>query len=63
MGGTAILSETPEIYGAEQLLLRRAATPEVAERLIERIRWWETLHQMNGGRWTTIPRRATRRAG
>ena len=33
--------ETPEIYGAEQLLLRRAASPEVAEKLIERIRWWE----------------------
>ncbi|MGF1658401.1 MAG: altronate dehydratase family protein [Rubrimonas sp.] len=41
MGGTVILSETPEIYGAEQLLLRRAASAEVAERLLERIRWWE----------------------
>ncbi|QYK42774.1 MAG: altronate dehydratase [Paracoccaceae bacterium] len=41
LGGTVILSETPEIYGAEQLLLRRAADPQVAARLIERIRWWE----------------------
>jgi altronate hydrolase len=40
-GGTAILSETPEIYGAEHLLTRRAATKEVGETLIERIRWWE----------------------
>lgn len=40
-GGTAILSETPEIYGAEHLLTRRAARPEVAQRLIERIHWWE----------------------
>ena len=40
-GGTAILSETPEIYGAEHLLTRRAATPEVGEKLIERIHWWE----------------------
>ncbi|WP_372424310.1 UxaA family hydrolase [Salinarimonas chemoclinalis] len=40
-GGTAILSETPEIYGAEHLLTSRAETPEVAEKLIERIRWWE----------------------
>lgn len=40
-GGTAILSETPEIYGAEHLLTRRAATREVGEKLIERIRWWE----------------------
>jgi len=40
-GGTAILSETPEIYGAEHLLTRRAASPAVGERLVERIRWWE----------------------
>jgi altronate hydrolase len=40
-GGTVILGETTEIYGAEQLLTRRARTPEVADRLIERIRWWE----------------------
>ena len=40
-GGTAILSETPEIYGAEHLLTRRAAQPAVAEKLMARIRWWE----------------------
>ncbi len=40
-GGTAILSETPEVYGAEHLLTRRARTREIGERLIERIRWWE----------------------
>jgi altronate hydrolase len=40
-GGTAILSETPEIYGAEHLLTRRAVSPEVGHKLIERIRWWE----------------------
>jgi altronate hydrolase len=40
-GGTAILSETPEIYGAEHLLTRRAVSGEVGERLIGRIRWWE----------------------
>ncbi len=40
-GGTAILSETPEIYGAEHLLVRRASTKEVGNSLIERIRWWE----------------------
>jgi len=40
-GGTAILGETTEIYGAEQLLLRRARTPVVADKLLERIRWWE----------------------
>ena len=40
-GGTAILSETPEIYGAEHLLTRRAKSREVGEKLIERIHWWE----------------------
>lgn len=40
-GGTAILSETPEIYGAEHLLTRRAVSPAVGAKLIERIRWWE----------------------
>jgi altronate hydrolase len=40
-GGTAVLAETPEIYGAEHLLTRRAISPEVAEKLLERIRWWE----------------------
>jgi altronate hydrolase len=55
MGGTAILSETPEIYGAEQLLLRRAASPEVAEKLIARIRWWERYTELNGGSMDNNP--------
>ncbi len=40
-GGTAILSETPEVYGAEHLLTCRAASREVGEKLVARIRWWE----------------------
>ncbi len=40
-GGSAILAETPEVYGAEHLLTRRAATRQVGENLLERIRWWE----------------------
>ncbi|SAK46711.1 altronate dehydratase [Caballeronia hypogeia] len=40
-GGTAILSETPEIYGVEHTLTRRAASREVGEKLLERIRWWK----------------------
>ena len=39
-GGTAVLAETPEIYGAEHLLTRRAASPAVAQRLLDRIEWW-----------------------
>ena len=46
-GGTAILSETPEIYGAEHLLTRRAATREVGEKLVDIIRWWEDYTKRN----------------
>jgi altronate hydrolase len=41
-GGTAILAETPEVYGAEHLLTRRAVSRAVGERLVSRIRWWES---------------------
>ena len=46
-GGTAILSETPEIYGAEHLLTRRAATREVGEKLVDIIHWWEDYTKRN----------------
>jgi altronate hydrolase len=55
MGGTGLLAETPEIYGAEQLLLRRAVSDEVAAKLIERIRWWERYTEMNGGSMDNNP--------
>jgi altronate hydrolase len=40
-GGTGILSETPEIYGVEHTLTRRAASRAIGEKLIERVRWWK----------------------
>ena len=40
-GGTVLLAETPEIYGAEHLLCNRALRPEVSRKLIERVQWWE----------------------
>jgi altronate hydrolase len=40
-GGVSILGETPEIYGAEHLLTRRAISPEVGQKLVDRIKWWE----------------------
>jgi altronate hydrolase len=54
-GGTAILSETPEIYGAEHLLTRRAVSREVGEKLIERIRWWEDYTERNRGEMNNNP--------
>ena len=55
LGGTVILSETPEIYGAEQLLLRRAVSETVAKKLIEKISWWEGYTQMNGATMDNNP--------
>ncbi len=46
-GGTAILSETPEIYGAEHLLTRRAANREIGEKLVSMIHWWEDYTARN----------------
>ena len=46
-GGTAILSETPEIYGGEHLLTRRAVSTAVADKLIARIQWWERYTARN----------------
>jgi altronate hydrolase len=53
-GGTAILSETTEVYGAEHTLTRRAVSTEVGQKLIDRIRWWKDFYavghdvQING---------------
>lgn len=47
-GASVVLSETPEIYGAERLLLDRAARPDLADRLLERLRWWEDYTARNG---------------
>ncbi len=46
-GGTAVLSETPEVYGAEHLLTRRAVSREVGEKLLARLRWWEDYTARN----------------
>ena len=54
-GGTAILSETPEIYGAEHLLTRRAASREVGEKLVDLIHWWEDYTARNGGEMNNNP--------
>ncbi len=46
-GGTGVLAETPEIFGAEHLLTRRAASREIGERLLERINWWQDYVMRN----------------
>jgi len=54
-GGSAILSETPEIYGAEHLLTRRAVDRTVGEKLVERIHWWEDYTSKLGGEMNNNP--------
>jgi len=54
-GGTAVLAETPEIYGAEHLLTRRAVNRTVGEKLVERIRWWEEYTARNNGDMNNNP--------
>ena len=54
-GGTGVLAETPEIYGAEHLLTRRAVDERTGRKLIERIRWWEDYTRRNGGEMNNNP--------
>ncbi|GAB5511907.1 MAG: altronate dehydratase family protein [Hyphomicrobiales bacterium] len=62
-GGTTILSETPEIYGAEHLLTARATTPGIADALMERVHWWENYTAMHGGRMDNNPSPGNKRGG
>jgi altronate hydrolase len=54
-GGTAILGETTEIYGAEHLLTRRAVSRAVGEKLVDRIKWWEWYTGVFGARIDNNP--------
>lgn len=54
-GGKVILSETPEIFGAENLLIRRAASPEVADALIARLNWWADYAARDGANLDNNP--------
>jgi len=54
-GGSGVLAETPEVYGAEHLLTRRAVSREVGEKLVERIHWWEEYAAKNNGSMNNNP--------
>ena len=62
-GGTTILSETSEIYGAEHLLTARAATEEVGRALLDRIAWWEDYVARLGGEMDNNPSPGNKRGG
>lgn len=62
-GGTGVLAETPEIYGAEHLLTRRAATRQIGERLIERVEWWKDYTARNRGSMDNNPSPGNKKGG
>jgi altronate hydrolase len=62
-GGTGVLAETPEIYGAEHLLTARAASREVGDRLIGLIRWWEDYTARNNGSMDNNPSPGNKKGG
>ena len=62
-GGTAVLAETPEIYGAEHLLTRRAVDEKVGSALVERIRWWEDYTARNKGSMDNNPSPGNKKGG
>lgn len=53
-GGTAILSETPEIHGVEYMLTRRAVTPAVGQKLLDRLAWWERYTQGHNAQFNGV---------
>ncbi|MDY8110501.1 altronate dehydratase family protein [Fulvimarina sp. 2208YS6-2-32] len=62
-GGTGVLAETPEIYGAEHLLTARAANRKIGDKLIELIHWWEDYTARNKGSMDNNPSPGNKRGG
>ncbi len=62
-GGTGVLAETPEIYGAEHLLTRRAKDAKTGEKLVKLIRWWEDYTERNKGSMDNNPSPGNKKGG
>lgn len=62
-GGTGVLAETPEIYGAEHLLTRRAVDRKVGDKLVKLIRWWEDYTARNKGSMDNNPSPGNKKGG
>ena len=63
LGGSAVLAETPEIFGAEHLLIARAATPEIAKTLKERVAWWQDYAEKRGASLDNNPSAGNKAGG
>jgi altronate hydrolase len=62
-GGTSVLAETPEVYGGEHLLTRRAVSREVGEKLIDMIHWWEKYTEFFGAQINNNPSVGNKKGG
>ena len=62
-GGSSILSETPEIYGAEHLLINRAVSKEVADKLVAKIEWWKHYTTINNSSMDNNPAPGNKKGG
>ncbi len=62
-GGTVILSETPEIYGAEHLLIERGLNNEVIKKIIDHIKWWKQYTKINKGSLDNNPSPGNKKGG
>ncbi len=62
-GGSSILSETPEVYGAEHLLINRAVSKEVADKLIAKIEWWKNYTKINKSSMDNNPAPGNKKGG
>jgi len=62
-GGTGVLAETPEIYGAEHMLTRRAVNRDVGEKLVGLVRWWEDYTARNKGSMDNNPSPGNKKGG
>ena len=62
-GGTGVLAETPEIYGAEHLLTARAADDEIGKKLIGLIDWWQEYTTINKGSMDNNPSPGNKKGG
>ena len=62
-GGSSILSETPEIYGAEHLLINRTSSKEVADKLMQKIEWWKHYTTINNSTMDNNPAPGNKKGG
>ena len=62
-GGTGVLAETPEIYGAEHLLTKRSIDPATGEKLVNLVRWWEDYTHRNKGTMDNNPSPGNKKGG